>query len=69
MTSSLIEFGFAKAKSDFFFLNLEEVFLDFCLVDVDDIILTGSCRSEVSIVKTFLRTKFLMKNTCILKYF
>lgn len=39
------------------------------LVYVDDIILTRNCELELQKVKNFMKTRFLIKDLGILKYF
>ncbi|KAJ0910565.1 putative RNA-directed DNA polymerase [Helianthus annuus] len=66
----LLELGFEQSKCDhsMFVKTSKSVFI-ILLVYVDDIIITGSCSTEVAKIKTLLKSKFLIKDLGMLKYF
>ncbi|KAD4384488.1 hypothetical protein E3N88_24656 [Mikania micrantha] len=70
IASVLLELGFEQSKCDYslFIKNSDSCFI-VVLVYVDDIVITGTSFDEISKVKDFLRTKFLIKDLGILKYF
>lgn len=70
LTKSLIEYGFVQSINDYslYTYSVKDVFI-VLLVYVDDIILTGSHISEISKVKDFLKSKFMIKDLGELKYF
>ncbi|KAI3520152.1 hypothetical protein L1887_09385 [Cichorium endivia] len=70
LTSSLLEFGFVQSKNDYslYVKQKGDTFI-VLLVYVDDIVLTGNNEDEIESVKCFLKTKFLIKDLGILKYF
>lgn len=70
LTSFLIDFGFSQRKNDcsLYTYKNHNVFV-ILLVYVDDIILTGNSEIAVENLKSFLRSKFRIKDLGILKYF
>ena len=70
LTSVLTEFGFIQSISDYsLFTKTNGGIFTVLLVYVDDILLTGNSISEIEELKLFLKTKFLIKDFGILKYF
>ncbi|GJY31704.1 ribonuclease H-like domain-containing protein [Tanacetum coccineum] len=67
---ALIENGFSQSKSDYSLYTKSDkgVFIAL-LVYVDDIIITGNSITEIEKFKTFLKTKFMIKDLRKLKYF
>ena len=70
LTSTLVENGFNQSKSDYSLFTKSDkgVFLAL-LVYVDDIIITGNSITEIEKFKTFLNSKFMIKDLGKLKYF
>lgn len=70
LCASLFEFGFKQSLNDYsLFVYTKCNFVVVLLVYVDDIILTGNSVSEITKVKDFLKTHFLIKDLGKLKYF
>ncbi|GJV34845.1 ribonuclease H-like domain-containing protein [Tanacetum coccineum] len=70
LTSALIENSFRQSKSDYSLYTKSDkgVFVAL-LVYVDDIIITGNGILEIKKFKTFLKSKFIIKDLGKLKYF
>ncbi|GJW05280.1 ribonuclease H-like domain-containing protein [Tanacetum coccineum] len=70
LTFALIENGFSQGKSDYSLYNKSDkgVFVAL-LVYVNDIIIPGNSISEIDKFKTFLKSKFMIKDLGKLKYF
>lgn len=70
MCSALFKFGFKQSVNDYFLFsrNVGNSVTSFP-VYVDDIILTGSHETKLNQVKEFLKTRFLIKDLGVLKYF
>ncbi|KAL4572059.1 hypothetical protein LXL04_018828 [Taraxacum kok-saghyz] len=70
LNSFFIEFGFIQSKNDYslYTFNKRNCFI-ILLVYVDDIILTGDSEVEIESVKSFLKSKFRIKDLGILKFF
>nr|XP_043639383.1 uncharacterized mitochondrial protein AtMg00810-like [Erigeron canadensis] len=70
LSSALLECGFSQSKSDYslFTRNINGNFVAL-LVYVDDIVITGNCVKEIEQVKSFLSTKFKIKDLGKLKFF
>ena len=70
LTSVLIEFGFMQSLSDYsLFTKSSTNGFTVLLVYVDDILLTGSSQKEIEDLKVFMKSKFLIKDLGILKFF
>ncbi|XP_071740739.1 uncharacterized protein [Rutidosis leptorrhynchoides] len=70
LTAALVEFGFQQSKNDYsLFVKSNNTCYIGLLMYVDDIVVTGSDIEEVNKVKTFLATKFMIKDLGVLKYF
>ena len=70
LTSVLLENGFTQSKNDFslFVKNKNGIFIAL-LVYVDDTVITGNNIQEINEVKSFMSSKFLIKDLGKLKYF
>ncbi|KAJ0483933.1 putative RNA-directed DNA polymerase [Helianthus annuus] len=70
LTSTLLEIGFVQSISDYslFVKNDSNVFIAL-LVYVDDIVITGNNKAEIESVKSFLNSKFMIKDLGELKFF
>ena len=70
LTSALKENGFRQSKSDYslFVKSKGDLFIAL-LVYVDDIVLIGNNLEETNRYKTFMKSKFLIKDLGKLKYF
>ncbi|KAL4574342.1 hypothetical protein LXL04_021171 [Taraxacum kok-saghyz] len=70
LCSSLFSFGFKQSINDYSMFVMEvNNKIVVLLVYVDDIILTGNDDVEISKVKEFLKSQFLIKDLGLLKYF
>ncbi|KAI3744219.1 hypothetical protein L1987_57296 [Smallanthus sonchifolius] len=70
LVSVLLELGFEQSKCDHsMFVKFDKQVFIVLLVYVDDIIITGSCVTEIKKIKTLLQSKFLIKDLGLLKYF
>nr|KAJ0196743.1 hypothetical protein LSAT_V11C700360620 [Lactuca sativa] len=70
LSNSLISFGFKQSYNDYsMFVKVSGKLIVFLLVYVDDIIVTGNCESEITKVKEFLKSQFLINNLGKLKSF
>ncbi|KAJ0762639.1 putative RNA-directed DNA polymerase [Helianthus annuus] len=66
----LLELGFNQSKSDYsLFVKSINSALIILLVYVDDIIVTGNDANEINNVKELLKSKFMIKDLGLLKYF
>lgn len=67
---ALLAYGFIQSKGDssLFYLKTS-VSCTMLLVYVNDIILTGSCQTQINKVKEFMATKFKLKDLGHLNYF
>ncbi|GKB34825.1 ribonuclease H-like domain-containing protein [Tanacetum coccineum] len=70
LTAALIEHGFVQSKFDYslFIKESDSVFVAL-LVYVDDIVITGNCKTSIELFKEFLKNKFMIKDLGLLKYF
>ncbi|XP_071695611.1 uncharacterized protein [Rutidosis leptorrhynchoides] len=70
LCNSLFENGFVQSKCDYsmFIKDKHDIFV-VLLVYVDDIVITGNNKAEIDSVKHFLKSKFLIKDLGLLKYF
>ncbi|GAU30899.1 hypothetical protein TSUD_381130 [Trifolium subterraneum] len=70
LTSLLFKEGYKQSTSDYtlFTLSNQDNFTAL-LIYVDDIVLTGTCLSEINRIKTILDTNFIIKDLGIVKYF
>ncbi|GAU41434.1 hypothetical protein TSUD_98300 [Trifolium subterraneum] len=70
LTSLLVNEGYKQSTSDYslFTLSNQDNFTAL-LIYVDDIVLTGTCLSEINRIKTILDTNFKIKDLGIVKYF
>ncbi|GJT45233.1 putative RNA-directed DNA polymerase [Tanacetum coccineum] len=70
LTAVLHENGFEQSKNDFsLFTKNKDGVVIILLVYVDDIVVTGNNQSEINKFKDFLKTKFLIKDLGVLRYF
>ncbi|KAI3730698.1 hypothetical protein L1987_61872 [Smallanthus sonchifolius] len=70
LVGALLEVGFVQSKCDYsLFVKIEKSMLIVLLVYVDDIVVTGNDLTEIEKIKHFLKTKFLIKDLGVLKYF
>ncbi|KAI3750087.1 hypothetical protein L2E82_20712 [Cichorium intybus] len=70
LCSALFEFGFKQSLNDYsLFMYSTDKCVVFLLVYVDDIILTGNDVLEITKVKSFLKSHFLIKELGKLKFF
>ncbi|GJT89666.1 putative RNA-directed DNA polymerase [Tanacetum coccineum] len=70
LTAVLHENGFEQSKNDFsLFKKNKDGVVIILLVYVDDIVVTGNNQSEINKFKDFLKTKFLIKDLGVLRYF
>lgn len=70
LSTALKQYGFRQSYSDSsLFTYKTDVGFMAILVYIDDILVTGSSNSQISIVKDYLRTKFKIKDLGPLKYF
>ncbi|XP_071689212.1 uncharacterized mitochondrial protein AtMg00810-like [Rutidosis leptorrhynchoides] len=70
LTQALKENNFVQSVSDYsLFVKSENDIFVALLVYVDDIVITGNNEFEIEKFKTFLKTKFLIKDLGELKYF
>ncbi|XP_071713645.1 uncharacterized mitochondrial protein AtMg00810-like [Rutidosis leptorrhynchoides] len=70
LNAALLEHGFVQSKSDYslYTKSVDGLFIGL-LVYVDDIVVTGNNFAEIEKFKSFLKTKFLIKDLGLLKYF
>ncbi|GJS23700.1 ribonuclease H-like domain-containing protein [Tanacetum coccineum] len=70
LTQALVEDGFVQSKSDYsLFTKADSGMFLALLVYVDDIIITGNSLVHIENFKTFLKSKFQIKDLGKLKYF
>lgn len=70
LSQSLFEYGFVQSKSDYsLFTKGNDADFVALLVYVDDIIVTGLCKSVINETKSYLHTQFNIKDLGDLKYF
>ncbi|GJX75719.1 ribonuclease H-like domain-containing protein [Tanacetum coccineum] len=69
LTTALVEHDLEQSKHDYslYIKQSKDMFIAF-LVYVDDIIVTGNYQKEIDASKTFLRSKFMIKDLGVLKY-
>nr|GEW37356.1 ribonuclease H-like domain-containing protein [Tanacetum cinerariifolium] len=69
-TWALLEIGFIQSKCDYslYVKSVDDIFI-VVLVYVDDIVLTGNKFNEVEKLKDHLKSKFMIKDLGVLKYF
>ncbi|KAJ0826856.1 putative RNA-directed DNA polymerase [Helianthus annuus] len=66
----LTDLGFEQSKCDHsMFIKASNSVFIVLLVYVDDIVITGSCSKEIDKIKSLLKSKFLIKDLGLLKYF
>ncbi|GJW52763.1 putative RNA-directed DNA polymerase [Tanacetum coccineum] len=70
LTTVLVEHGFVKSKYDYslYLKHTNEVFVAL-LVYVDDFIITGNSLDEIEKLKAYLKSKFMIKDLGVMKYF
>ncbi|KAK1411971.1 hypothetical protein QVD17_32863 [Tagetes erecta] len=70
LTITLLEIGFKQSTSDYsLFVKTDNDMICVLLVYVDDIVLTGNNLDELKRIKSWLSSKFLIKDLGKLKYF
>ncbi|GJX69854.1 ribonuclease H-like domain-containing protein [Tanacetum coccineum] len=70
LTTVLVEHGFVQSKIDYslYIKHTDDVFVSL-LVYVDDFIITGNSLDEIKNFKLFLKSKFMIKDLGVMKYF
>ena len=70
LTSAFIEHGFEQSKHDYslYIKQTGDVFIAL-LVYVDDIVVTGNDKKVIDEFKSYLSSKFMMKDLVMFKYF
>ncbi|GJT57055.1 ribonuclease H-like domain-containing protein [Tanacetum coccineum] len=70
LTIVLAEYGYVQSKFDYslYIKHTDDVFVAL-LVYVDDFIITGNSLDEIEKFKLFLKSKFLIKDLGVMKYF
>ncbi|GJV69522.1 putative RNA-directed DNA polymerase [Tanacetum coccineum] len=70
LTTVLVEHGFVQSKYDYslYLKHTNEVFVAL-LVYVDDFIITGNSLDEIEKLKAYLKSKFMIKDLGVMKYF
>nr|GEW61493.1 ribonuclease H-like domain-containing protein [Tanacetum cinerariifolium] len=70
LTIVLVEHGFVQSKNDYslYIKHTDDVFVDL-LVYVYDFIITGNSLDEIENFKLFLKSKFMIKDLGVMKYF
>ncbi|GJY38142.1 ribonuclease H-like domain-containing protein [Tanacetum coccineum] len=70
LTTVLAERGYVQSKFDYslYIKHTDDVFV-FLLVYVDDFIITGNNLEEIKKFKLFLKSKFMIKDLGVMKYF
>ncbi|GJX21908.1 ribonuclease H-like domain-containing protein [Tanacetum coccineum] len=70
LTTVLVEHGFVQRKNDYslYIKHTDDVFVAL-LVYVDNFIITGNNLDEVENLKSFLKSKFMIKDLGVMKYF
>ncbi|GJS25336.1 receptor-like serine/threonine-protein kinase SD1-8 [Tanacetum coccineum] len=70
LTTALVKHGFEQRKHDYsLYIKQSENMFIALLVYVNDIVITGNSKKEIDDFKTFLRSKFMIKDLGVLKYF
>ncbi|GJR34590.1 ribonuclease H-like domain-containing protein [Tanacetum coccineum] len=70
LSTILVEHGFVQSKNDYslYIKHTDDVFIAL-LVYVDDFIITGNSLDEVENFKLFIKSKFMIKDLGVMKYF
>ncbi|XP_021986041.1 uncharacterized mitochondrial protein AtMg00810-like [Helianthus annuus] len=70
LVNVLLNLGFEQSKCDHsMFVKTSNYVFIVLLVYADDIVITGSCSTEIARIKSLLKSKFLIKDLGMLKYF